>query len=285
MIHLPEPTIALLTDFGTIDVYVGTMKAVMARLCPRARFIDITHAVQPQNIQQAAFTLFTSFRYFPSGTVFLVVVDPGVGSVRRPLAAHAGDYYFVGPDNGVLTYALAEYEEVAVVELTNTDYRLDILSHTFHGRDIFAPAAAHLANGITLAEFGPPVDDYYRLPPPLLDISGSTISGEVIHIDHFGNVVTSIGEIRRSSSGSLYLIAPFALAGKRQPVLTLPSSVSISLSKLKLARIHKTYSEVPPGAALALVGSSGYLEISINGGSAAQAFNVTIGDPITLQIG
>lgn len=285
MATIPDPTIALLTDFGTIDIYVGTMKAVMARLCPHARFIDITHAIQPQNIQQGAFNLFTSCRYFPPGTVFLVVVDPGVGSIRRPLAARAGEYTFIGPDNGVLTYALAEYEDVRAVELSNPEYRLDMPSHTFHGRDIFAPAAAHLANGVPLEDFGPPVDDYYRLPPLLLDINGSTISGEVIHIDHFGNLVTSIGEIRRSSSGSLYLIAPFSLSGKRQPVLTLPASVSISLGKLKLARIHKTYSEVPPGAALALVGSSGFLEISINGGSAAQAFSVSIGDPITLQIG
>lgn len=281
----PTPTIALLTDFGTTDIYVGTMKAVMARLCPAVRFIDITHAIQPQNIQQGAFTLFTCCRYFAPGTVFLTVVDPGVGSTRRPLAAQAGEYHFVGPDNGVLSYALAEYEDVQAVELSSPDYRLVAVSTTFHGRDIFAPAAAHLAAGVPLSEFGPVVEDYYRLPAPQLIISGSAIEGEVIHIDHFGNVVTSIGEIRRTSSGGLYLIAPFSRGQQRQPVVTLPTAVTVTMSTLKLSRIHKTYSEVAPGAALALVGSSGFLEISINGGSAAQAFNITIGDPVTVQIG
>ncbi|MBI5670885.1 MAG: SAM-dependent chlorinase/fluorinase [Chloroflexi bacterium] len=281
----PIPTIALLTDFGTTDVYVGTMKAVMARLCPAVRFIDITHAIQPQNIQQGAFTLYTCYRYFAPGTVFLTVVDPGVGGVRRPLAAQAGDYSFVGPDNGVLSYALAEHDDVLAVELSNPDYRLEAVSTTFHGRDIFAPAAAHLAAGVPLAEFGPVIEDYYRLPAPQLVIQGSIIEGEVIHVDHFGNIVTSIGEIRRSVSGGLYLIAPFGRGQQRQPVITLPSAVTIQLGTLKLARIHRTYSEVAPGAALALVGSSGFLEISINGGSAAQVFNIAIGDPVTLQIG
>lgn len=279
------PTIALLTDFGTTDVYVGTMKAVMARICPTTRFIDITHAVQPQNIQQGAFTLFTCCRYFAPGTVFLTVIDPGVGTNRRALAAQAGEYYFVGPDNGVLSFALAEYDNIATVELSNQDYRLDTISSTFHGRDIFAPAAAHLAAGVSLYEFGPVIEDYYRLPAPQLMIGRSTIEGEVIHIDHFGNVVTSIGEVRRSASGELYLIAPFGRGQQRHPVITLPPAATIQIGSLKLARIHRTYSEVAPGAALALVGSSGFLEISINGGSAAQAFNIAIGDPVTLQIG
>lgn len=257
----------------------------MARICPDVHLIDITHAIQPQNIQQAAFTLYTCCRYFTPGTVFLTVVDPGVGGVRRGLVARAGEYGFVGPDNGVLSYALAEHDPIKVVDLTNPDYRLDAISSTFHGRDIFAPAAAHLAAGVSLSEFGPVIEDYYRLPAPQLIISDSAIEGEVIHIDHFGNVVTSIGEIRRSTSGGLYLIAPFGRGQQRQPVITLPPTVTIQIGTLKLARIHRTYSEVAPGAALALVGSSGFLEISINGGSAAQAFNITIGDPVTVQIG
>lgn len=280
-----SPTIALLTDFGTTDIYVGTMKAVMARICRTVRFIDITHAIQAQNIQQGAFTLFTCCRYFAAGTVFLTVVDPGVGTVRRALAAQAGEYYFVGPDNGVLSYALAEHDNVEAVELSNPDYRLDAISSTFHGRDIFAPAAAHLAAGVPLSEFGPAVEDYYRLPAPQLTISDSAIEGEVIHLDHFGNVITSIGEIRRSTAGGLYLIAPFGRGQQRQPVITLPPTVTIQIGTLKLARIHRTYSEVAPGAALALVGSSGFLEISINGGSAAQAFNIALGDPVTVQTG
>src|SRR5664279_4495717 len=155
--------IVLLTDFGTTDSYVGVMKGVMLGIAPDAQFVDLTHAIEPQNIRQAAFTLLNSYRFFPAGTIFLVVVDPGVGSERKPIAVCAGGsfaegYTFVAPDNGVLSYVLHELGDAQAVELDNPAYHLAGISYTFHGRDIFAPAVAHLAAGIALDQLGSPLD-------------------------------------------------------------------------------------------------------------------------------
>ncbi len=278
-------TIAILTDFGTRDAYVGVMKAVMLRIAPDTRFIDITHSIQPQNVRQGAFTLLTCHRYFAPGTIFLVVVDPGVGSVRKPLAALADDYYFIGPDNGVLSYAVAEHLDAQIVELSNPAYWLSAVSGTFHGRDIFAPCAAHLAAGVSLAELGIPYDNYQRLAPPLLEIAGRKIAGEVLHIDRFGNAVTSIGELRRAATDGLYLIPPFSKDQHRYPVQTFAPSVTVQVKGFSLPGIRHTYSEVAPGEPLALVGSSGYLEIAVNQGSAANQLDLTTGDSIILEIG
>ncbi|MEP7294036.1 MAG: SAM-dependent chlorinase/fluorinase, partial [Chloroflexota bacterium] len=187
--------IALLTDFGTTDTYVGVMKGVMLGIAPDIQLVDLTHAIQPQNIRQAAFLLLNSYRFFPPETVFLVVVDPGVGSSRRALAVRAGQYTFVAPDNGVLSYVLDELSECQTVELTNPDYQLSGASNTFHGRDIFAPAAAHLAAGVPLDTLGAPVDPPVILPDPSLVVAGKHVIGEVLHIDHFGSAVTSIGQL------------------------------------------------------------------------------------------
>ncbi len=171
------PSIALLTDFGLQDTYVGVMKGVMLDICPEARLIDLTHAIRPQDVRQAALALLDSYRYLPRRTVFLVVVDPGVGSTRRAIAVDAGPYWFVGPDNGVLSYALREIGEWEAFELTNDRYWLPDSSNTFHGRDIFAPVAAHIAYGssvkpFSLGELGTPIDDPVLLPPPLLVTTG-----------------------------------------------------------------------------------------------------------------
>ncbi len=191
----PTPAIALLTDFGLTDAYVGTMKGVMLSICPAARLIDLTHAVEPQNIRQAAYLLLTAYRYFPPQTVFLVVVDPGVGTARQPIAVETDHGFYVAPDNGVLSYVLSQVQIRQQVILQNPAYQLPAASQTFHGRDIFSPAAAHLANGVPITDLGPAVARIERLPDPLLKISAEQVCGEVLHIDHFGNVITSIGRL------------------------------------------------------------------------------------------
>jgi len=271
-------TIALLTDFGLTDAYVGVMKGVMLGLHPRAALVDITHGVQPQNVRQAALTLMTAYRYFPAGTVFLVVVDPGVGSTRRPVAVQAGDYGFVAPDNGVLSYTLAQLEAVRAVELET----LAGVSSTFHGRDIFAPAAARLARGDALGALGSPVGDLVQLPAPRLSVAPGTIRGEVVHIDHFGNVVTSIGRLERSTPQTLTLRPAFG--GNVTPLTVDAVSAQISAGGVQVRGIHATYSEVEPGTLLALVGSSGLLELGVNQGNAAARLGVRIGDTVEVTV-
>jgi S-adenosylmethionine hydrolase len=275
--------IGLLTDFGTVDAYVGVMKGVILGISPYVQVVDITHAIQPQNVRQAAFTLMNAYRYFPAGTIFVVVVDPGVGSERRPIGAIAGDYSFVAPDNGVLSYTLAEIGNYRAVALTNPEYQLAVLSHTFHGRDIFAPAAAHLAAGVPLETFGDPVDDLIFLPSPMLRVEGKQIEGEVVHVDHFGNIVTSIGQMRWVMPERLTLTPRFGESGGAVPV---PSAeTSVLAGGQTITGIHHAYSEVARGQLLAMIGSNGYLEIAVNQGNAASWLDVSIGDGVTVRIG
>jgi len=206
------PLIALLTDFGTHDAYVGVMKGVMAGICPDAQFIDLTHAIEPQNVRQGAFVLMTAFSYFPKGTIFLVVVDPGVGGQRRALAARAGDYIFVAPDNGVLSYVLRRYPYAVVNDLTSAAHQLAQVSSTFHGRDVFAPAAAYLAAGESLDRLGGRVRDPQKLPQPTLTLQADRLTGEVLHIDHYGNIVTSLGALAWEADDALVLKPAFGSA-------------------------------------------------------------------------
>ncbi len=189
-----QGVIAFLTDFGLSDGYVGVMKGVALSIAPQARVLDITHDISPQDIEAGAWVLATSYRYFPEGTIFACVVDPGVGSARRPVAVHAGKWYFVGPDNGLLSYVIAEQPVHEAVALANAAYRLAQVSHTFHGRDIFAPAAAHLARGVSIGELGQAVDpaelQVFSIAAPALQ--EGRIQARVVHIDHFGNIVTNI---------------------------------------------------------------------------------------------
>ncbi|MGH9371725.1 MAG: SAM hydrolase/SAM-dependent halogenase family protein, partial [Vicinamibacterales bacterium] len=187
-----RPVIALLSDFGTHDHYAGTMKGVMLTICPDITLVDITHDVPPHDVLDGALQLAAAARYFPSGTIFLAVVDPGVGSARRGIAAEAGDYRFVAPDNGVLTAALREWAPKKIVELTERRYARPTVSRTFEGRDRFAPAAGWLAKGIQLTALGRPAPDYYRLDIPQPQVNESAISGVVLRIDRFGNLVTNI---------------------------------------------------------------------------------------------
>lgn len=275
-------TIALLTDFGLSDIYVGVMKGVMRGIHPPSQFVDISHAIQPQNVRQAAFALLNSYRYFPPGTVFLIVVDPGVGTTRRPLAAQAGDYLFVAPDNGVLSYVFQELQDVQIVELENPDYRLPNASNTFHGRDIFAPAAAHLAAGVSLFQLGSVVTDPMLLPAPELTVEDKRIVGELVHIDHFGNAVTSIGQLHWVRDDRLTLVP--RLGDETGSVQIVAPTARILLTGAELTGIYHHYGEVGRGDLLAMVGSNGHLEISVNQGSAAVRLDLAIGDRVEVVI-
>src|SRR5437773_4362934 len=187
---MARPVLALVTDFGNRDHYAGTMKGVALGICPDATLVDITHEVPPHDVAAGALELAACYRYFPPGTVFLVVVDPGVGSARRGIAVDVGDYKFVAPDNGVLTLVLDEAPARKIVELTERRYARPTVSRTFEGRDRFAPAAAWLAKGIQLSALGRPVADVQRIEIPLPEISADSIAGAVLRIDRFGNLVT-----------------------------------------------------------------------------------------------
>jgi S-adenosylmethionine hydrolase len=275
------PTIALLTDFGTTDSYVGVMKAIMTGICPEVRFIDITHAIEPQNVFLGAFTLLHCYRHFPLGTVFLAVVDPGVGSSRRPIAAREGGYTFVGPDNGLLYFVLNEMESPQIVELTNPAYQRAPVSYTFHGRDIFAPAAAHLAAGVPLEQFGPPVARISQQMAPALRFLGNEILGEVLAVDQFGNVITSIGQFDWLDSARLKLSPRFGWERNQREFYA--SNITIRAGGQTLAGVKHTYAESKRGDLLALIGSDGYLEIAVNQGSAADHLNLVPGAPVSIK--
>ena len=275
-------TIALLSDFGTQDTYVGIMKGVMRGICPDADLIDITHEIGPQAVGEAAFMLFNSYRYFPLGTIFLVVVDPGVGSTRRAIALSDGDYSFVAPDNGVLSYVLAALKSVQAVSLTNPDYHLQPVSQTFHGRDIFAPAAAHLAAGVRLMDLGEIIDDVKRLPPPDFRLMDDRLVGEVMHVDHFGNVITSMGEFAFAGKNTLRLTPRF---GEVQQVRYFTEDrLVVKCNGQRIHGVKQTYSATEPGSLLMLLDSSGFLELAMNQGSAAAILGLKAGDRIEVML-
>ena len=238
-----RPLITLLTDFGTADHYVAAMKGVMRGICPAAEFIDISHEIAPYAIAEAAFTLSQAWQYFPKGTIHLVVVDPGVGGVRRPILARSAGHYFVAPDNGVLTMTLTGQDPV-VRGLTNSKYFSPSLSHTFHGRDLFAPVAAHLANRGPASRFGRTITDWVRLEGlvPRRDADG-TWRGTVLKVDRFGNLITNLPSDLIENSGK---------------------GGSLSVAKRKIAALATSYSEGQPGKLFLIAGSSGYIEISAN---------------------
>ncbi|MCU0512024.1 MAG: SAM-dependent chlorinase/fluorinase [Anaerolineae bacterium] len=273
--------VALLTDFGTHDIYVGVMKGVMRGICPQSQFIDITHGVRPQSVRDGALALRNSFRYFAAGTIFLVVIDPGVGSTRRPIVVKGGGYWFVAPDNGVLSYALAQIGSYQAVLLENPRYRLNDISQTFHGRDIFAPAAAYLARGdIDFSAFGPTLPEIFTLPLPQLQVDEKQISGEITHIDHFGNLLTSVGVLRRIDDQRLLLEPLNGQPGRR----ILAEKATITLAGRTVQGIRRAYHECLRGELLAQIDSNGYLEIAINQGSAAHSLGVAVGDLVQLTI-
>jgi len=274
-----EKLIALLTDFGTSDIYVGVMKGVMKTICPDATFIDISHEVQRQSIHDGALMLRNAYAYFPEGTVFLVVIDPTVGSIRRPVLVNTDKYQFIAPDNGILTPTLNAIGDWEAVELSNPEYQLSDNSFTFHGRDIFSPAAAYAARSdISLEAFGARINDLVTLPIPTLAISDDMIKGEITHIDHFGNIITSIGTLRWQDAQTL------KLETSDQSKLIDASKVHLTIDGMHLTTIKHAYHEVNVGEMLLQVDSNGYLEIAVNHGSASSRLEVAIHDTITLDL-
>lgn len=259
------PVLTLTTDFGLSDAYVAAMKGVILSVSPDARMVDVSHEIPPQDVMGAAFVLRGAVPYFPEGSVHLAVVDPGVGSERRPIAVRIGGHFFVGPDNGLFSLLLdAEAEPDAVVVLDRPAFwRTEEPSRTFHGRDVFAPVAAHLATGRSLDEVGSRTERLKRLHwvRPLADEQG--LRGWVVHVDHFGNAVTNI-------PGAL-------LAAHRDG-----RAVKFYLGSTIIDQVHHAYSDVAEGEPVALIGSSGHLEISVNGGNAARLLSVQKGSAVNV---
>ncbi len=252
----------LTTDFGLEDWFVGTMKGVILGIAPRATVVDLTHGVPRGDIRAGAFALAASCRYFPQGTIHTVVVDPGVGSQRAALVVRTRNYFFVGPDNGVLSFALACEEIKSIRRLESPRYFLGNMSQTFHGRDVFAPVAAHLSKGVPMLQFGPETKDYVRLPWPQLREAGGAICGEVLYLDRFGNAITNLPNNR---------LAP-------------TSTVRIGLGGKRLVPVKAFYKAVPAGKPVAVLGSAGFLEIAINGGSAATKLKLKPGSRVEVVI-
>jgi len=268
-----RPIITLTSDFGLADAYVAAMKGVILSLNPDAVIVDVSHAVRPQRIEQGAFLLEAALPYFPANAIHIAVVDPGVGGERRGLALQTPAGVFVGPDNGVLSAALPEEARRAAaagarvplpgdstgVQLVNPRYHRLPVSPTFHGRDVFAPAAAHLSLGVALSELGPTVEDAFVLPPfrARREPDGS-LAGRVVHVDGFGNLITDV----RAED--------------------LPSAqVTVEVRGRRIAGLRKAYAEAT--GLTALVGSAGFLEIALAGGSAAAETGADIGEPVTVR--
>lgn len=264
----PNGILTITTDFGTMDGYVGTMKGVVLGIAPKATIVDITHDIAPQNIQQAAFMVHTYHSYFPTGTVHLIVVDPGVGSRRRSIALRTPQALFVGPDNGVFTYIWRDAAErwgtdtCTVVELTNSDFWLPDVSSTFHGRDIFAPAAAHILAGVPMEQLGQRLDSLTEaeLEQPSIGRRGG-LQGRIIHIDYFGNCITNImlKDVHTAGFGESFILE---VIGQRIPGLM------------------RTYADGAVGSLMVILGSSGRLEIAVRNGNAARNLGAGIGDTV-----
>jgi len=250
--------VTLLTDFGISDPYVGIMKGVMLSINPNIQIVDITHRVSPQGVDEAAFIVKNTHTFFPKGTIHVAVVDPGVGSERAVLEVQAGGYHFLAPDNGVLKYIFEAYSDTKVIKVINRDYFLQNVSSTFHGRDVFAPLAAHIANGVSLKKLGDPFKDFIpgEIIKPL--IHENKIIGEILYIDQYGNGVTNI-------EGRL-------LADR--------INIKIRVGAHIIKDLHHTYTDVSLQDPLALISSTGTLEISVNQGSAERLLTLKVGDRV-----
>ena len=258
-----RPVIALLSDFGSRDHYVGTMKGVMLGICPDVTFVDITHDIAPHDVLDGAIELAAAYRFFPAGTIFLAVVDPGVGSGRRGIAAEIGDYRFVCPDNGLLSAVLREAPAKKVVELTERRYARPTVSRTFEGRDRFAPAAAWIAKGIQLAALGRNVPELHRLDIPQAVLTDDELRGAVLRTDRFGNLVTNIDR-------------------KTFEKFARSAGVQVAAGGATVGRLVATYADIQSGEICALFGSTDHLELAANAGSAADLLGLTRGAVIRI---
>jgi S-adenosyl-L-methionine hydrolase (adenosine-forming) len=259
-----RPVIALLTDFGTADHYAGTMKGVILGICPDATLVDISHDIPAHDVMAGALELAAAYKYFPPGTIFVAVVDPGVGSARRGLAADTGDYRFVAPDNGVLTLVLRETPAKKIVELTERRYARPTVSRTFEGRDRFAPAAGWLAKGTQLAALGRPVSEIQKLEIPMPEAGPDSVRGVVVRVDRFGNLVTNIDRKTVERVGQT-------------------SAITIDAAGHRIVRLVATYAELPPDGVGALFGSTDHLELAAPSASAAEKLGLARGAVVTVS--
>ena len=254
--------VSLLTDFGLRDGYVGVMKGVIWHIAPEVQIADISHNISPQNIMEGAIAWGRTVPYFPDGAVHVGVIDPGVGTQRRPIAARIGSQYFVMPDNGLISWVLEEAEAtdqtVTFVQLDNPKYWLAEISSVFHGRDIFSPVGAHLANGVSLEDLGDPIDDPVRLHIASPQRSPTSVSGEVISIDYFGNLASNI---------------------KRSDLVEL-GAITVHICGEEIDGLVRTFGERPPGELIALYGTRDDLLVSVVNGNAAQRLNAKVGQKI-----
>lgn len=252
--------ITLTTDFGTKDGYVGAVKGVIKRINPKVEMVDITHHIEPFDVLSAAFALSNFYRYFPHGSIHLVVVDPEVGSQRQPLLIKSEDFVFVGPDNGVFSFVYQNERMTEIIVLSNKKYFLTELSSTFHARDLFAPVAAYLSLGVDAKEFGTKAKECLKLKIPEPKLSKKNLSGEIIHIDGFGNLVTNISA----------------------DLLRNKSIANITVGRKPIKKMAQSYFDIPKKEVGALVGSSGLLEIAANQGSAQKILKSSVGTDVRL---
>ena len=261
---MASPIITLLTDFGLQDPFVGIMKGVILKIHSDATVVDLTHGVPPQNVLAGALILRQAAPFFPPGSIHVAVVDPGVGSERRGLLVETRTQFFVGPDNGLLSLAAPEEEVVRTVHLTNPRFFLSPPSSTFHGRDVFAPVAAYLSAGVSLTDFGPQVATIERLCLPLPHQEKAKVVGEVVYIDHFGNLITNIPE---------HALLPFPR-----------DRLFINIRGVQIRGLSFTYTAVTEGEFVGVVSSWGYLEIAVRNGSAARRTGSSVGEPVIITL-
>ena len=261
---MTTPIVTLTTDFGLVDHFVGVMKGVILGICPRARLVDISHGVTPYEIPEGAYLIAQAYRYFPKKTVHLVVVDPGVGTSRRPILVEAAGQYFVGPDNGVLSLVYSQ-EKAKVRLIANDRFFLSPVSRTFHGRDIFSPVAAHLAAGLAPAKMGKLIEDYFRPNFEKPQRAGKrTWIGRILKIDRFGNIVTN------------FHVNEFPDLERKDFALSIgPSQIGV---------MAHNYAECGPGEPFLIEGSTGYIEVSVSQGSAAKQLGCETGAPAELMV-
>ncbi|MCC6728884.1 MAG: SAM-dependent chlorinase/fluorinase [Chthonomonadales bacterium] len=261
------PVIAITTDFGLTDEYVGVMKGVLLAIAPRARIVDLCHGVPPHDVAAGALILEAAAPYFAPGTVHLAVVDPGVGTERAAVAVRTRRSWLVGPDNGLLSLVVAAQGLEEAVRLTRPAYRLHPVSATFHGRDVFAPAAAHLAAGVALSALGEPAQTIAPLGPSGPAWVGGELEGHVLRVDRFGNAVTDVRAEVLAERGMMAGAATARLGGGGE------------------ARLARTFADVAPGEPVAYVGSSGRLEVAVRGGSAAAVYGLRPGSVVRVALG
>jgi S-adenosylmethionine hydrolase len=304
---MAQPILTLTTDFGASDHYVGAMKGVILGICPRAQIVDISHQVTPYAIAEGAYVIAQAYECFPKKTVHVVVVDPGVGTARRPILVEAAGQFFIGPDNGVLSMVYSRQKH-KVRLIANQVYFLQPVSSTFHGRDIFAPVAAHLAAGVAPARMGKLIQDY--LQPDFLNPlrTGERMwTGRILKIDRFGNIVTNfhirdfqlakkLGENRPQAGAADDTVCPTSALPMHQPVdlestapvavaqAVSPASFSVTIGRRKISTLVQNYAEGRPGEPILIVGSAGYLEVSVNQGSAAEQIGCKTSATITLTM-